>query len=138
MAVRFLTAALVLAIHDDQARLYGGSYGERDEAGLDAAVNMPLAQYGGRFLHATIYDMGAAYGFHLSQNRPFVDGNKRTAGMAMLTFLKLNGLEPVVPEMECYDTMMAIASGRMGKAELAAWLRTAERGTPPEVEENGE
>lgn len=132
--IRFLPAALVLAIHEDQVRLYGGAYGVRDEAGLDAALNMPLAQYGGRFLHATIYEMGAAYGFHLSQNHPFVDGNKRTAGMVMLTFLKLNGLEPVVPETEYYETMMALASGRMRKADLAEWLRAAVSGTPPETD----
>lgn len=73
------------------------------------------------------------YRFHLSQNHPFVDGNKRTAGMAMFTFLRLNGLELIAPEMEYYQTMMAVASGQMSKEQLADWLQTATNGLLPEV-----
>lgn len=119
---RFLSEAVVLAIHDDQIRLYGGSYGLRDAAGLDAALHMPQAQFGGQFLHTTLFEMAAAYGFHLCQDHPFVDGNKRTAGMAMVTFLKLNGVEPGLSELEYYDAMMAVATGQMSKAGLAALL----------------
>ncbi len=109
--VRFLRIEIILAIHDDQIRLYGGAYGLRDAAGLDAAFHMPQAQFSGQFLHSTIFQMAAAYGFHLCQNHPFLDGNKRTAGMAMFTFLKLNGLEPVATESDYYAVMMAVASG---------------------------
>ena len=114
--VRFLHIEIILAIHDDQIRLYGGAYGLRDAAGLDAA-----------------FHMAAAYGFHLCQNHPFLDGNKRTAGMAMFTFLKLNGLEPVATESDYYAVMMAVASGNMTKEELADWLQTAVQGTPPDI-----
>lgn len=120
--VCFLPVSIVIAIHDDQIRLYGGSYGIRGMAALDAAVHMPQTQFEGRFLHPTIFHMAAAYGFHLSQNHPFVDGNKRTAGMAMFTFLQLNDIEPLATEMDYYQTMMAIASGTMSKEELANWL----------------
>jgi len=125
--IRFLSQAIVLAIHDDLIRLYGGIYGVRDEGMLDAAIQMPRATFDRQFLHPTIYHMAAAYGFHLSQNHPFLDGNKRVAGMAMLTFLKLNGYEPVAPEIDYYQTMMAVASGQMSKEQLAAWLETAVR-----------
>lgn len=132
--IRFLPESLVIAIHDDQIRLYGGSYRVRDASSLDAALHMPQAQFGGQLLHPTIFHMAAAYGFHLSQNHPFVDGNKRTAGMAMFTFLRLNGLEPIAPEMEYYQTMMAVASGQMSKEQLTNWLQTVTNGPLPEVE----
>lgn len=123
--IRFLSETIALAIHDDQVRLYGGIYGVRDEAGLDSALHMPQAQFGGEFLHATIFHMAAAYGFHLCQNHPFIDGNKRTAGMVMFTFLRLNGLEPIASEFDYYQTMMAVAKGEMNKEQLATWLQTA-------------
>jgi death on curing protein len=131
--IRFLLEEIVLAIHDDQIRLYGGAYGIRDAAGLDAALHMPQAQFDGQYLHSTIFQMAAAYGFHLCQNHPFLDGNKRTAGMAMFTFLQLNELEPIVTEPEYYDVMMAVATGNLPKEELADWLRTAVKGTPPDM-----
>ena len=124
LPIRFLPEAIVIAIHDDQVRLYGGAYGIRDAAGLDAALHMPQAQFDGEFLHPTILHMAAAYGFHLCQNHPFIDGNKRTAGMVMLTFLQFNGLEPLATELDYYTTMMAAAAGQMRKEQLAEWLQT--------------
>ncbi|HVB21043.1 MAG TPA: type II toxin-antitoxin system death-on-curing family toxin [Ktedonobacteraceae bacterium] len=123
--IRFLPAEIVLAIHEDQIRLYGGSYGVRNPGMLDAALHMPQAQFDGQFLHTTLHAMAAAYGFHLCQNHPFIDGNKRAAGMAMLTFLQLNDLPPTVAEMEYYTVMMAVASGQMNKDELTNWLYRA-------------
>ena len=131
--IRFLLEAIVLAIHDDQIRLYGGVYGARDAAGLDSALHTPQAQFDGQFLHSTIFEMAAAYSFHLCQNHSFIDGNKRTGGMAMFTFLQLNGLEPVASEADYYATMMAVASGQMSKEELAARVQTVVRGAPPDV-----
>jgi len=133
MKIRFLPETIVLTIQEDQIRLYGGSYSTRDAAALDAALHMPQAQFGGQFLHATIFHMAAAYGFHLCQNHPFVDGNKRTAGMAMFTFFLLNGLEPIATEVEYYEVMMAVASGQMSKEQLAEWLSIVVRGSPPDV-----
>ena len=121
--IRFLPEVVVMAIHDDQIRLYGGAYGVRDMSALDAALHMPQPQFGGEFLHTTIFEMAAAYGFHLCQNHPFLDGNKRAAGMAMFTFLRLNGLEPHASEPDYYAVMMSVASGQMSKEQLADWLR---------------
>jgi death on curing protein len=133
--IRFLLKEIVLTIHDDQIRLYGGAYGVRDAAGLDAAVPMPRAQFDGQYLHSSIFQMAAAYGFHLCQNHPFLDGNKRTAGMAMFTFLQLNALEPIAKESNYYITMMSLATGNMSKEQLADWLRTVVNGTPPDLYE---
>jgi len=132
--VRFLPESIVMAIHDDQIRLYGGSYGVRDASALDSALHMPQAQFGGELLHPTILHMATAYGFHLSQNHPFLDGNKRTAGMVMFTFLQLNGLEPIATEIEYYETMMAVASGQMSKEQLTDWLQTVTRGPLQKLE----
>ncbi len=132
--IRFLPEAIVIAIHNDQIRLYGGSYGVRDASALEAALHMPQAQFGGEFLHPTIFHMAAAYGFHLSQNHPFLDGNKRTAGMAMFTFLQINGLVPIATEAEYYETMMAVANGQMGKEQLADWLQKVTSGPLPKLE----
>src|SRR5260370_1008452 len=71
---------------------------------------------------------------HLRQNDPFVDGDKRVAGMVMFTFLRLNGLEPVATETDYYHAMMAVASGQMSKDQLADWLQTVANGPSPEVE----
>jgi death-on-curing protein len=131
--VRFLPETVVLAIHEDLIRLYGGVYGVRDAAALNAAIHMPQAQFEGQFLHPTIFHMAAAYGFHLCQNHPFFDGNKRTAGMAMFTFLRLNGLIPGASEVEYYNTMMSIATGQVNKDQLTAWLQTVTEGVPPEI-----
>ncbi len=132
--LRFLTESIVLAIHEDQVRLYGGTYGVRDESALDSALHMPQAQFDGQFLHPTIFAMAAAYGYHLSQNHPFLDGNKRTAGMAIFAFLQFNGLEPIATEIEYYQTMMAVANGQMSKTTLADWLQTVTHGKPPNIE----
>ena len=131
--IRFLLEAIVLAIQEDQIRLYGGRYGVRDAGALDSALHTPQAQFGGQFLHSTIFEMAAAYGFHLCQNHPFIDGNKRTTGMVMFTFLQLNGLEPVASEADYYATMMAVAAGQMSKEQLAAWVQMAVRDTPPDL-----
>ncbi|MBO0796489.1 MAG: type II toxin-antitoxin system death-on-curing family toxin, partial [Ktedonobacteraceae bacterium] len=132
--IRFLPISLVIAIHDDQVRLYGGSYGLRDQGVLEAALAMPQTQFGGQFLHGTIFHMAAAYGFHLCQNHPFIDGNKRVAGMTMFTFLQLNGLKPIASEIDYYNTIMAVASGQLSKEQLTNWLPAVVEGTPPEVE----
>src|SRR3989442_12041909 len=126
--IRYMPEATLLAIDEDQIRLYGELYGVRIAAALDAALNMPQA------LHAMIFHMAAAYGFHLCQNHPFLDGNKRAAGMVMFTFLQLNGLEPTATEIDYYQTMMAVASGHMSKEQLADWLQAATNGIPPAIE----
>ncbi|MGZ3611452.1 MAG: type II toxin-antitoxin system death-on-curing family toxin [Ktedonobacteraceae bacterium] len=121
--IRFIPESVVIAIHDDQIRLYGGAYGVHDIDALDAALHMPQAGFGGELLHTTILEMAAAYGFHLCQNHPFLDGNKRTAGMVMFTFLQLNSIKPYASEPDYYAVMMSVASGQMSKQQLAEWLQ---------------
>lgn len=83
----FLGVQAVLAIHDDQIRLYGGAYGVRDWNALESSVRQPAATFGGTYLYGDVFAMASALGHGLMTSHPFLDGNKRTGGMAMLTFL---------------------------------------------------
>jgi len=70
-----------------------------------------------------VADLAAAYGFGIAKNHPFIDGNKRTAFMALYTFLRLNGVRLVATEPEAVTVMLGVASGELGEPELAAWCR---------------
>ena len=123
MAVRFIPDEIVLLVHADLIRRYGGQAGIRDRGLLSSALAQPQTTSGGKFLHKTIFDKAAAYGFHVCRNHPFVDGNKRVAFVLMDIFLRRNGYELAACEDEAYVTMMALADGRLTKLQLAAWLK---------------
>ena len=119
----FLGLADVLRIHVDQVERYGGRAGIRDHGLLQSALAMPGASFGGELLHRDLYEMAAAYAFHLCQNHPFVDGNKRTGLASALVFLELNGVSIDDPEGLLYQAMMDVASGSLEKLPLAEILR---------------
>jgi death-on-curing protein len=95
----------------------------RDPGLLASAVAMPQASFGGELLHEDLCAMAAAYAFHIAQNQPFVDGNKRTAVLAAIVFLDLNGIEILEATDELYDAMIGIAERRLGKEDVAAVFR---------------
>lgn len=115
--------AEVLLILQDQIRRYGGGYGLRDPALLSSALAMPTASYGGKLLHQNLFEQAAAYAFHICQNHPFVDGNKRTALAAAMVFLELNGIELDDPEEELYSLMMGVADGKKKKEDIVNAFR---------------
>ena len=108
--IEFLTLAEVTEIHADQIEHYGGTGGTRDINLLSSAVAMPYASFSGDFLHRDIYEMAAAYAFHICQNHPFIDGNKRTALATALVFLDINGISISDSEGKLYEATMDIAS----------------------------
>ena len=120
----FLTVQDVLLLHGDQVDLYGGEHGVRDGGLLESAVAQPQASFGGEYLHADLFEMAAAYLYHIVQNHPFVDGNKRTGAVAALTFLDLNGIEIDAPEGSIYDLTMSVAAGKTNKEEIATSFRS--------------
>jgi death-on-curing protein len=120
----FLALAEVIGTHADQIKRYGGSSGMRDLNLLSSAVAMPSASFSGSFLHADIYEMAAAYAFHICQNHPFIDGNKRAALASALVFLELNGITISDPRGKLYDAMIALASSKLKKTEFADILRS--------------
>jgi death-on-curing protein len=122
-APEFLTVEDVLAIHAHQIARFGGSPGLRDAELLDSAVAQAEASFDGVFVHGDVYEMAAAYLFHLTSNHAFVDGNKRIGLAAALVFLDLNGVRITTGSDALYDLTMAVARGEVDKHHIAATLR---------------
>jgi death-on-curing protein len=116
--VKFLTLSEVLLILDDQINNYGGIYGIRDINLLSSAIYMPESKFRGQYLHKTIPAMAAAYAFHISQNHPFIDGNKRVALASSLVFLDINKYEFNCKNDILYNKIMDVAKGEAKKVEL--------------------
>lgn len=123
--MRYLTREQVLRIHARVLAAHGGSDGIRDLGMLDAALQMPESTFDGKLLHPDIPAAAAAYLFHLCQNHPFIDGNKRVATMAMYAFIKSNGYELTLDNDELADLVLALASGNLNKKELTERLRSS-------------
>lgn len=112
---------VILAVHDEQLAEHGGAAGVRDEGLLDSALARPinLAAYEEPDAAA----LAASYALGLAKNHPFVDGNKRSAFVAMELFLTLNGYLLMADDVACVLTMLAVAAGEIDEASLAAWIR---------------
>jgi len=121
--ILFLTLAEVVDIHCNQIKLYGGLPGIRDINLLSSAIAMPHASFHGEYLHNDIYEMAAAYAFHIGKNHPFIDGNKRTALVSALVFLELNGISISDSQGKLYDAMLDLSTGKLNKSEFASILR---------------
>ncbi len=119
----FLTLDEILSLHEDQIRRYGGAGGIRETGLLQSAVGSAAATFGGEFLHQSLFEMAAAYLYGICRNHPFVDGNKRTALMAALTFLEMNGIEIDADESKFFELVIGVAEGRVTKAEVAVFLQ---------------
>jgi len=108
----------VLLILEDQIRNYGGIYGVRDTNLLSSAIYMPESSFDGKYLHETIPAMAAAYAFHICQNHPFMDGNKRASLASSLVFLDLNGYELNCRNEPLYNEIINTAKGEVKKEGL--------------------
>jgi death on curing protein len=121
--IKFLKKITILTFHQDQLERYGGKAGIRDEKLLESALAQPEASFEGEYVHKDLFHMAAAYGFHLCQNHPFYDGNKRTALIAMYTFLYVNGYQIVADKKSLFAIMMDLAQGKVSKDELRDYLK---------------
>lgn len=112
--------AAVIAIHDRQITRHGGAAGIRDKALLEmgCARAMNLAAY----TDAGLAEIASAYAFGISKAQAFVDGNKRTAFVTALTFLRLNGYSVRPETIEGARMMEDLATGRIGETDFAKWL----------------
>jgi death-on-curing protein len=117
----WIDADVLRAVHEEQLAEHGGAAGVRDEGLFESAIARPrnLAAYG----TPDWADLAAAYGVGLAKNHAFVDGNKRTAFVAIELFMEINGQELVADDADCVLTMLAVAAGQMDEATLARWLR---------------
>lgn len=120
--MRFLSVSDTLEIHQDQISRYGCAADIRDTGLLLSAAAQPEAAFGGSFLHDGIFEMAAAYPFHIVQNHPFVDGNKRTGAASALVFLDINGYEVDCDSDELADLVIEVTLGKAKKPEIAAFL----------------
>lgn len=116
---RYLSVAEVVEMNAELVRKFGGSHGVRDAGLLESAVARPQSGY-----YADVFEEAAALFESLSQNHPFVDGNKRTAIAATGVFLLLNGYKLVFNDLEAYDWLIDLYKrGRISKTNIEPWLR---------------
>ena len=116
--IRFLSYEDIVMILDDQIKNYGGINGVRDMNLLESAISQPASSFAGEYLHKSLPAMAAAYAFHICQNHPFFDGNKRVALASSLVFLDMNDFDFECDLEILYDTMMRVANGAISKEEL--------------------
>ena len=117
----WIEAAVIDAVHDAQLAEHGGLAGTRDAGMLASALARAqnLALYG----TPDAADLAAAYGYGISRNHAFIDGNKRTGFVATELFLALNGYELVASDSDCVLTMLQVAAGEITEDAFAAWIR---------------
>ena len=117
----WLDAAVIQAVHEEQLAEHGGGTGMRDPNLLASALVRPqqLASYG----EPDVADLAASYGLGIARNHPFIDGNKRTAFVAVELFLVLNGSALMATDVDCVLTMLDLATGKLAEADFAAWIR---------------
>lgn len=118
----FLTREAVDLIHEDSLREFGGGDGLRDEHALESALAQPMHEL--FYREADLFQIAAAYAYHIAENQPYIDGNKRTGLLSALNFLAANGIVADKPADVFYAAMIAIAERRLDKAGLAAVFRT--------------
>ena len=117
----WIEANVIWAVHEEQLSEHGGAGGVRDAGLLESALARPrnLVSYG----TPDAADLAAAYGFGLARNHPFIDGNKRTAFVAVELFLALNGWALEADDANCVLTMLSLAAGELSEAGFATWVR---------------
>ena len=116
----WIKEAVVIAIHRRQLAEHGGSDGIRDKGLLESALFRPQYQY--NYGNPTIFDLAAAYGYGITNNHPFIDGNKRTAYVVMRTFLRLNGYNIQASAKAKYEIWIRLASSQINEADLSKWI----------------
>jgi death-on-curing protein len=129
----WITRALALAIHERQVAEHGGDAGIRDEALLESALARPRQLYSYGDPPPDLAALAASLAFGLARNHPFVDGNKRTAGVACEAFLVLNGAALQASNQELYPVYLSLAEGSLPEAEFADWLRAHVRIRPDDA-----
>ncbi len=117
----FLSFEQIRRLHRLSIDRFGGADGIRDSALLESAALHPQQIY--FYTEADLFDVAAAYAFHLAQAQACFDGNKRTAVAAALMFLEVNGISTDFDSLPLHAAMIAVAEKQMDKPELAALLR---------------
>ena len=126
----FFDEDTVIALHDAVVAKTGGSQGVRDMGLLSSAVRSPFQSFGGYDVYPTIYEKAALLGFGLAQNHAFIDGNKRVAAHAMLSYLKANGITLSYTQKELEDIFLGLAASEVTFDDLVSWIKKHESPRP--------
>jgi death on curing protein len=124
VAPLFLDLDRVLRIHRSVIDAYGGAEGIRDAGLLHSAIAMPQASFGGNYLHSDLFEMAAAYLYHIVQNHPFIDGNKRTGAASAVIFLAMNDILLRPDEERLVEITLQVATSQIGKQAVTAFFRS--------------
>jgi death on curing protein len=127
----WINPRVLYAVHDEQLAEHGGGSGVRDAALFDSAVNRPLQL--ATYATPDVAALAACHGYGIARNHPFVDGNKRTAFVAVEMFLMLNGYGLFADDADCAMTMLDVASGDISEIDFAAWVRKHSRPLTPSM-----
>ncbi|MBL7664295.1 MAG: type II toxin-antitoxin system death-on-curing family toxin [Bacteriovoracaceae bacterium] len=120
---KFLTFDQILLLHKLQIEEFGGVHGVKDESLLLSALAQPESGMGDEYFHKDLFEMAAAYLFHLVKNHAFNDGNKRIAALAAAVFLEINGLEITANEKEFEKLVLDAAQSLVDKKQIADFFR---------------
>ena len=120
----FLTREIVDAIHEEQINSFGGLHGLRDENALESAIMAAQNVY--YYAGGDVYEIAAAYAFHLAESQAYLDGNKRTGIQAAFVFLEGCGVScDQLSEQETYEAMIKVSTHEMNRADVAEYFRSA-------------
>ena len=123
----WITYEQAIAIHSRQLRRFGGAPGLRNEGMLRSALERPVNKWA--YEQSPLAELAAAYAFGLAKNHAFIDGNKRIAFMAMMTFLHKNGVVFAPDPAQATKIILALAAGEVSEESLVRWIRDC---WPPE------
>jgi death-on-curing protein len=118
-----LSVDIVREIHTEALKRFGGLDGVRDENLLASAVLTPQSSFGGKSPYADIVEVAGAYLFYICGNHPFLDGNKRTAMMAAIIFLRLNGIDPAPDSDRWEQLVLDVAASNLDRDGTTRRLR---------------
>ena len=122
MGIVYLTLDQVLKYHERALAVAGGGEGLRSYDSLASAVYQPRVTFGGNELYETVGEKAAAYGFGIAEGQAFIEGNKRTASIAMLAFLDLNGYEFHQTDEEIEQMFVDLGADVIGRDEFTGWV----------------
>ena len=117
----WLSVELVIALHDEQLREFGGLEGLRDRSMLESAIDRPRNKWG--YGESDLAKLAAAYAYGLARNHPFADGNKRASLLSVFTFLGLNGIDFRADVAEAAVIFRDLAAGEIDEDGLSRWIR---------------
>ena len=117
-----LSKGQIIKIHNMLIEQTGGSNGIRDEGLLDSSLNAPFQTFDGEYIYRTIKAKAAKLGYFLVKNHPFIDGNKRTGILVMITFLEINGFEITCTDEELITLGLGLAEGTINDKDLLNWI----------------